>query len=106
MRWKKCSCEQFTARYLEARVDEVYDREVGDGLAMQPLQRVQRQRQIRQDIVAYHECDHPGRFQMINSHSPRHGHLCEMCGARHWKFILRCRHCHIDVCMDCRRWRV
>ncbi|KAM5429021.1 hypothetical protein McanCB56680_004507 [Microsporum canis] len=46
---------------------------------------------MREELLENHECDHPGRFQRIDEGPGRRGFACEMCGDRHWKYILQCR---------------
>ncbi|KAF2454801.1 hypothetical protein BDY21DRAFT_387278 [Lineolata rhizophorae] len=102
-RWKSCSCPQFTERFLYERAEEVVDRDFG--LELRPRDRQNRIQQVQEDLRQNHECEHPGRFQRIIN-GGRRAFRCEMCEARHWKYILQCRRCHVQVCQDCRRNRV
>ncbi|KAM5501265.1 hypothetical protein McanMca71_005379 [Microsporum canis] len=76
-------------RNLLNQAEEVVDRE-----AVQPIPHRERQRRVgrmREELLENHECDHPGRFQRIDEGPGRRGFACEMCGDRHWKYILQCR---------------
>lgn len=101
--WKACSCEAWDEENLLRRAEQVVDRE-----AIRPLPQIERQRrvlEVRQELLERHECNHSGRFERITG-GGRRGFDCEMCSGRHWKYILRCRRCHMHVCEDCRRHRV
>ena len=103
LEWKTCSCDRWSEQNLVVRAEEVVDRE-----AVHPLPRQERQRrvvQMREELRENHECEHPGRFERVFN-GGRHGFECEMCEARHRKYILQCRRCHVRVCEDCRRNRV
>ncbi|KAF2108382.1 hypothetical protein BDV96DRAFT_504588 [Lophiotrema nucula] len=102
-RWKNCNCEWGTEHRMLERAEEVVDRDNPFGLPQAERQR--RIQQVRADLDDNHDCEHPGRFQRIFN-GGRRGFQCEMCDTRHWKYILRCRRCHIDVCEDCRRNRI
>ncbi|KAB8262097.1 hypothetical protein BDV32DRAFT_136800 [Aspergillus pseudonomiae] len=102
-KWKSCRCVLWQEGRLVARAEQIVDREVDYALPQQERQR--RIAQVRNNLLETHECEHSRRFERILNGS-RHGLQCELCGARHWKFILRCRRCQLDVCQDCRMHRV
>ncbi|KAK6353946.1 hypothetical protein TWF730_008366 [Orbilia blumenaviensis] len=101
--WKNCTCELFEEQRLyndaAARVDDA---------AVEPLApavRVNRIIEVQEQIRRNHACEHPGRFERRTDWK-RSGHRCELCNARHWKYILACRHCGVQVCEECRRFRI
>lgn len=85
------------------RAEEVVDRDAAPNLP--PVERNRRVRRVQADLRGNHECEHLGRFQRLLD-GGRRGFQCEMCDARHWKYILQCRHCYVRVCEDCRRNRI
>lgn len=85
------------------RAEEIVDRDARIDLPVQERQR--RVFQVQQDLMENHECEHPGRFKRIEG-GGRRGFRCEMCGDRHWKFILQCRRCPIQLCHECRCNRI
>ncbi|EME42772.1 hypothetical protein DOTSEDRAFT_176057 [Dothistroma septosporum NZE10] len=102
-RWKNCPCDQADEGRMIERAEEVVDRD-----AEAELPRAERNRRVRvvhAGLQDNHECEHPGRFQRMFG-GGRRGFQCEMCDVRHWKYILQCRHCYINVCEDCRRNRI
>ncbi len=103
VQWKDCTCDIWEERNLLRRAEQVVDREVNYPLAAPERQHrvVQMQRELREN----HECSHPGRWEKQEGYQ-RKGFRCEIRSARHWKYILRCRHCHVLACEDCRRHRV
>ncbi|KAL6706233.1 hypothetical protein ACN47E_005968 [Coniothyrium glycines] len=103
-RWKNCRCEFADERRMLERAEAIVDRD--ERFLLPPVERARRVRQVRAELEGNHECEHPGRFQRRFDGCPRRGFRCEMCDARHWKYILQCRHCYINVCEDCRRNRV
>ncbi|KAF2866427.1 hypothetical protein BDV95DRAFT_631857 [Massariosphaeria phaeospora] len=103
VQWKNCQCPEADARRIEERAEDIVDREAPANLPH--AERQQRVRQIQHDLEENHECEHPGKFQRVFD-GPRRGFRCEMCDARHWKYILRCRHCYLSVCEECRRNRI
>ncbi|PYI05378.1 hypothetical protein BO78DRAFT_408205 [Aspergillus sclerotiicarbonarius CBS 121057] len=103
LQWKTCACERWAENNLVARAEELVDREAVEPLAPQVRQR--RVEQMREDLRENHECEHPGKFERI-LHGGRRGFECEICGTRHWKYILQCRRCHVQVCEECRRYRI
>ncbi|KAE8140870.1 hypothetical protein BDV38DRAFT_279846 [Aspergillus pseudotamarii] len=103
IRWKSCRCEMWSERRLVARAEEIVDRELDRPLPQQVRQH--RIAQLRDDLLETHECEHSRRFERILNGTISKFE-CEMCGARHWKYILRCRRCHFRVCEDCRRHRM
>ncbi|KAF2812467.1 uncharacterized protein BDZ99DRAFT_439618 [Mytilinidion resinicola] len=102
--WKNCSCDRWDEDNLEEQAEHRVARDVG-WMPLPPQERQQRVRAMRQELLETHECDHPGRFEKIQ-HGGRRGFQCEMCDTRHWKFILQCRRCHIQLCQECRCNRV
>ncbi|KAF2663813.1 hypothetical protein BT63DRAFT_112458 [Microthyrium microscopicum] len=101
--WKKCECPVWEEAQLLARAEEVVARE-----AVHPLQPEEQQVRVvemRQELIDQHECNHPGKFERINRvDGPRF--VCEICDCRPKKWVLRCRRCHIQVCLECRLHRV
>ncbi|KAF1958594.1 ariadne RING finger [Byssothecium circinans] len=102
-KWKTCSCNTADEHRLEERAEEIVDRNAEDNLGL--VERQHRVRRVHEELRENHECEHPGRFQRV-FHPGRRGFTCEMCDDRHWKYILQCRHCYINVCEECRRNRV
>ncbi|KAF8858471.1 ariadne RING finger [Acephala macrosclerotiorum] len=103
VQWKNCTCEIWEERNLLGRAEQVVDREADYPIAAP--ERHRRVVEIRRELQANHECDHPGRWERQEGYR-RRGYKCEICDARHWKYILRCRHCHLVACEECRRHRV
>ncbi|CAI6334275.1 unnamed protein product [Periconia digitata] len=101
--WKHCECDHANADRIMERAEEIVDRDAVADLA--PIERQRRVRQVRARLEENHECEHPGKFQRIY-HGGRRGFRCEMCDERHWKYILQCRRCQINLCEDCRRNRI
>lgn len=89
-------------RNLLLRAEEVVDREAIN--PMPEIERANRVMEMRQELRDNHECDHHGRWERRDDYR-RKGYRCEVCGDRHWKYILSCRHCHLNACEDCRRHR-
>ena len=73
---------------------------------MLPNERRRRVHEVFAELQENHECEHSRRFQRVDSGAPRRGFRCEMCDARHYKYILQCRHCYVNVCEACRRNRI
>jgi hypothetical protein len=103
MRWKECGCETADINRIEQRAEEIVDRDAGPNVL--PDERLRRIREVRDELQENHECEHSRRFERIFGPS-RRGFRCEMCDARHWKYILQCRRCYVNVCEDCRRNRI
>ncbi|KAF2158314.1 hypothetical protein M409DRAFT_71698 [Zasmidium cellare ATCC 36951] len=103
IRWKNCHCDVADEGRMIERAEEVVDRDAEAGPPR--AERNRRVRLIHSELQENHECEHRGRFQRLLS-GGRRGFQCEMCDARHWKYILQCRHCYINVCEDCRRNRI
>ncbi|KAH6620583.1 hypothetical protein C7974DRAFT_364271 [Boeremia exigua] len=101
--WKQCRCEHADAGRILERAEEIVERDAPIGIPQR--ERRERVQQVRAELELNHECEHPGKFQRIYE-CGRRGFRCEMCDVRHWKYMLQCRHCFINVCEDCRRWRV
>ncbi|KAK6837798.1 hypothetical protein RU639_001512 [Aspergillus parasiticus] len=102
-KWKTCRCEMWTERRLVARAEEIANRELDHPLP--PQERQHRIAQLRDDMLETHECEHSQCFERISGDT-RSRFGCEMCGAQHWRFILRCPRCHFQVCEACRRHRM
>ncbi|EME79959.1 uncharacterized protein MYCFIDRAFT_56529 [Pseudocercospora fijiensis CIRAD86] len=101
--WKNCSCPVADENRIEERAEEVVDRDAEPDLPV--AVRNLRVRHVQAQLRERHDCEHPGRFQRIFG-APRRGFQCEVCDARHWKYILQCRHCYLNACEDCRRHRI
>ncbi|KAK6344340.1 hypothetical protein TWF696_007979 [Orbilia brochopaga] len=101
--WKNCGCDTWQEnRLLEAAARRV-DRDADEPLV--PAVRAQRIERAQYEIRQNHDCTHPGRFQRRTEYR-RRGYRCDLCAARHWKYILACRHCDLLACESCRRFRV
>ncbi|KAF2197062.1 ariadne RING finger [Delitschia confertaspora ATCC 74209] len=103
--WRSCRCSFWDENNLLQRAEEVVERN-----AMGPLPQHERRRRVnemRDELREDHDCEqgHSRRFERVNNYT-RRGMECELCGARHWKYLLECRRCHIAVCEVCRRNRV
>lgn len=103
LRWHTCSCGDWEDEHLNARANEVVEREAAIPLVGRALER--RFYQVREELQNNHECGHSRHFERIFN-SSRRGLRCDLCDARHWKYILRCRYCHLDVCEECRKNRI
>jgi hypothetical protein len=103
-RWKNCDCPPADIDRIEERAEEIVERDAPPN--MLPHQRLERFNQVFAELQDNHECEHSRRFQRIDWGQPRRGFRCETCDARHYKYILQCRLCHIRVCEDCRRNRI
>lgn len=103
VKWKKCKCAHANQLRIEERAEEIVDRDAVFDLPV--AERQHRVQEVFAELEQNHECGHPGRFRRMNN-TPAWGFRCEMCDASHWKYILQCRHCYINVCEDCRRNRV
>ncbi|KAK6511716.1 hypothetical protein TWF481_000622 [Arthrobotrys musiformis] len=103
VQWKNCECPLFEERRLYAdavaRVDEAAPRPLAPVVRNNMI--FQAQRQIRENLA----CEHPQRFHKVTERKPD-GYTCSVCRARHWKYIFTCRHCGIEVCEECRRFRM
>ncbi|KAH6653179.1 ariadne RING finger, partial [Truncatella angustata] len=102
VKWKECHCSDWVPELLNRRAQQVVDRE-----ALQPLEPAIRQQRVAtmvRELQENHECNHSGKFTKLEG--SRRGKVCEMCGARHRKYILSCRRCHMLACEDCRRHRL
>lgn len=103
VQWKNCTCDVWEERNLLNRAEQVVDRDAYRPMA--PPERQRRVVEMRQELQANHECNHPGRWEKQMGYS-RQGFKCEICYTRHWKYILKCRRCHLVACEECRRHRV
>ncbi|KAF1939586.1 ariadne RING finger [Clathrospora elynae] len=104
VRWKECTCETADPNRIEERAEEIVDRDAGPNLL--PAERIRRVYGLVAELQENHECEHSQKFQRIDDGAPRRGFRCEMCDARHHKYILQCRRCYVNVCEDCRRNRI
>lgn len=102
MKWKECLCGDWVPELIDRRAQQVVDREALGPLA--PAIRQQRVVAMVQELRTNHECDHSGKFTRLEG--SRRGKACEMCGTRHYKYILSCKRCHMLACEDCRRHRL
>src|SRR4051812_13233301 len=93
--WKHCDCPAADIDRIEERAEEIVERDAPPG--MLPHERRQRQDQVFAELQNAHECEHSRRFERRYCNS-RRGFRCEMCDARHYKYILQCRRCYINVC--------
>ncbi|RAH55205.1 hypothetical protein BO85DRAFT_470556 [Aspergillus piperis CBS 112811] len=103
LQWKTCECVTWDEGRLLARAAEVVDRQAPAPLAP-PIRDILVQR-MRANLMENHECEHRGRFRRLEG-SGWGVFECEICGARHRKYILECRQCQIVVCENCRRNRI
>ncbi|KAF2787237.1 hypothetical protein K505DRAFT_258151 [Melanomma pulvis-pyrius CBS 109.77] len=103
-RWKECNCQAADPNRIEERAEEIVERDAP--LNLPPAERRRQVRQVFAELQENHECEHSRRFQRITFGAPRGGFRCELCDARHYKYILQCRHCYVNVCEDCRRNRI
>ncbi|KAF1977027.1 hypothetical protein BU23DRAFT_662342 [Bimuria novae-zelandiae CBS 107.79] len=101
--WKGCQCRQADYDRMLERAEEIVDRDAVVDLPI--VERRRRVQQVQQQIMQNHECEHTGRFRRVEG-GGRRGFRCEMCGNRHWRFILQCRHCPIQLCHECRCNRI
>lgn len=105
MEGRTCQCPFWLEANLERRAEEIVDRQ---GLPyMAPVERQRRIVQIQDQLRDTDECEHRGKrkFERVTGGN-RARFQCEMCNTRHRQFILRCRRCQLDVCMDCRLHRM
>ncbi|KAF2683499.1 hypothetical protein K458DRAFT_453098 [Lentithecium fluviatile CBS 122367] len=104
-RWKTCNCPHADEARIEARAEEVVDLDAP--VDMPHAERQRRVWEVQRDLLEHDDCEHPGRFRRVfGGERRRRAMRCELCSDRHWKYILQCRHCHINVCEDCRRNRI
>ncbi|KAF2134354.1 ariadne RING finger [Dothidotthia symphoricarpi CBS 119687] len=101
--WKTCACANADINRIEERAEEVVDRDAPRYLP--PAERRARVDQVFADLQENHECTHSRRFQRLTN-APRRGYRCELCDAQHYKYILQCRQCYVNVCEECRRNRI
>jgi hypothetical protein len=98
------SVEFTTQNRIEERAEEIVARDAPPDLL--PHQWRERVDQVFAELQDNYECEHSRRFQRIDFGKPRRGFRCEMCDARHHRYILQCRHCLMNVCEECRRNRI
>ncbi|KAF1832429.1 hypothetical protein BDW02DRAFT_529935 [Decorospora gaudefroyi] len=103
VRWKECNCNTADLNRIEERAEEIVDRDAGPNIL--PGERRRRVHQVFAELQDNHECEHSRIFERIFG-GGRRGFRCEMCDARHRKYILQCRLCWLNVCEDCRRNRI
>ncbi|KAK0386748.1 hypothetical protein NLU13_6584 [Sarocladium strictum] len=104
VKWKNCPCSDWDAGLLNQRARELVDREADRPLV--PAVRRMRVEEMERELIATHECSHQNKFTRLNAGRPHDGFRCEICGARHRKFILCCKLCHLTACNDCRMHRL
>lgn len=101
--WKNCPCEVFEEGRLYdnavARVDQAAVRPLAPGFRMNMIN------QVQQQIRNNNACQHPRGFVRETDRKPL-GHRCEICDVTHWKYILVCRDCGIQVCEEIGRAHV
>ena len=88
VRWKECTCATADLHRIEERAEEIVDRDAPNLLPQERRQRVDR---VFAELQDRHECEHSRRFERVFYGAPRRGFRCEMCDARHHKYILRCQ---------------
>ena len=99
--WKTCACPAVDINRIEERAEEIVERDAPPDLL--PHQRRQLVGEVFAELQNQHECEHSRRFQRIDFGKQRRGFRCEMCDARHHRYILQCRLCYVNVCEECRR---
>ncbi|KAF1916403.1 ariadne RING finger [Ampelomyces quisqualis] len=102
--WKNCDCPPADIDRIEERAEEIVERDAPQGMLAH--ERRDRLDQVFAQLQDAHECEHSRRFQRVFDSKPRRGFRCELCDARHHKYILQCRRCYVNVCEDCRRNRI
>ncbi|KAF1361764.1 ariadne RING finger [Lizonia empirigonia] len=102
--WKNCSCAVADLHLIEERAEEVVNRDAPHDLPRAEWQ--QRVDHVFNELRDRHECEHSRRFERKTYGQPKKGFRCELCSHRHWKYILQCRLCYLNVCEDCRRNRI
>ena len=95
--WKTCECEQWHEDRLLIRAERIVDRE---NVAV-PANREQQVQEMMQVLRERHECDHRGYWERIPG-----PHECENCNQNLPSFILRCPHCHVQMCRRCKKNRL
>lgn len=96
VQWKNCTCPTADINRIEERAEEIVRRDAPAGIL--PHERRARFNEVFVGLQDNHECEHSRRSQRIFSGAPRRGFQCEMCYARHYKYILQCRLCYVNVC--------
>ncbi|KAF2703138.1 hypothetical protein K504DRAFT_444366 [Pleomassaria siparia CBS 279.74] len=104
LKWKSCKCPTADINRIVERAQEVVNRDAPDDLPNAEHRR--RVQEVQAQLEEDHECVHPGRFQRVFGRRRGGAMECEMCGAYHYKYLLQCRRCFINVCEECRRNRV
>ncbi|KAF1848192.1 uncharacterized protein K460DRAFT_427193 [Cucurbitaria berberidis CBS 394.84] len=101
----QCNCTFWNEENLIRRARQVVDRAAPQYLP--PAERQRRVAEVQEQLRDTDDCEHRGRrkFERIIG-GRRTRFQCEMCNEVHRNFILRCRRCQLDVCMDCRLHRV
>lgn len=102
---RRCGCDFWIENNLVHRAGQVVDRAAPAHLPA--AERMRRVVEVQEQLRYTDDCEHRGRkkFEQITG-GRRTRFQCEMCNVTHKKFILRCRRCQLDVCMDCRLHRV
>ncbi|KAF2742488.1 hypothetical protein M011DRAFT_268068 [Sporormia fimetaria CBS 119925] len=103
---RQCTCDLWEEENLIRRAEVLVDRVAP--VALPVFERDRLRVHFQDELRENEHCEHSGRrkFERVEWGRPRRGFQCEMCEARHWKYILRCRRCRMDLCEDCRRNRV
>ena len=101
--WKHCPCDQWNEERLVVRAREVVNRDAPRQLPRFEFNR--RVDQMRNALRENHECAHRGWLPKIEGGNGQ-VFRCEMSAKRYTKFILRCPHCDVQICADCRRNRL
>ncbi|KAF1930369.1 uncharacterized protein M421DRAFT_58856 [Didymella exigua CBS 183.55] len=102
--WKNCRCDVADLHRIEERAEEVVNRDAPPDLPQAVWQ--QRVDDVFNELRDRHECEHSRRFERKTHGQPKKGFRCELCSNRHWKYILQCHLCYLNVCEDCRRNRI
>lgn len=82
---------------LLRRAQQIANRPAEPGAVAMLVPRVERVQQIARELRERHDCDHKGRWRRVEGR-----HWCEECGAFMGKFILECRYCMLQACVQCR----
>ncbi|EWC44272.1 hypothetical protein DRE_01098 [Drechslerella stenobrocha 248] len=88
VKWHRCRCELWDENMLREAAARRVDRDAEGPLPA--AVRVQRIQHVQREIQENHDCAHPGKFQRRDQYR-RRGYRCDICAARHWKYILTCR---------------
>ncbi|CAE6999781.1 hypothetical protein PTTW11_00952 [Pyrenophora teres f. teres] len=93
---RQCSCAFWIEENLIRRAEQVVGRTAP--LDLQPAERQRRVAAVQDQLRHTDECEHRGRKKFTQIYNGgRQGFRCEMCNARHWRFIMRCRRCQLEI---------